>query len=132
MELKHNKHDIIVYILSFVLIVVLLIVSNVVTNKAKGDILYAIVTIEGRQKFKLDMDKDTSLVLNPDKYTSLLGEMIIEIKDKRVRVKKEESPLHYCSMQGWVDSVAKPIVCLPNSVIITIMGQSTPDSDWEM
>lgn len=132
MELKHNKYDIFIYALSFGLIVCLLIVSNVVTNKAKGDILYAIVTIEGKQKFKLDMNEDIELSLSPDKYPSLLGEMIIEIKDKKVRVKKEESPLHYCSMQGWVDSVAKPIVCLPNSVIVTVMGQALPDADWEM
>ena len=58
--------------------------------------------------------------------------MIIEINNNRVRVKKEESPLHYCSMQGWVDSVAKPIVCLPNAVIITIMGQEVPDNDLEI
>jgi len=132
MELKHNKHDIIVYIISFVLIVGLLIVSNVITNRARGKVLYAVVTIEGKQKFKLDMNEDTELILSPEKYSSLLGEMIIEIKDKRVRVKKEESPLHYCSMQGWVDSVAKPIVCLPNAVIITVMGQEVPDVDWEM
>ena len=132
MELKHNKYDIIVYVISFILIVGLLIVSNAVTNKAKGDVLYAIITIEGKQKYKLDMNEDIEIVLSPDKYPSLLGEMIIEIKDRKVRVKKEESPLHYCSMQGWVDSVARPIVCLPNAVIVTIMGQATPDNDWEM
>ena len=132
MELKHNKYDVFVYVLSFILIVGLLVVSNMITSKAKGNVLYAIVTIEGKQKFKLDMNEDIELVLSPEKYSSLLGEMIIEIKDKKVRVKKEESPLHYCSMQGWVDSVARPIVCLPNAVIITIMGQATPDNDWEM
>lgn len=132
MELRHNKHDIFVYIFSLVLIISLLIVSNAVTNKAKGNILYAVVTIDGKQKYKLDMNKDTELILNPDKYPTLLGEMIIQIKNKKVRVKKEESPLHYCSMQGWVDSVARPIVCLPNAVIVTVMGQETPDNDWEM
>ena len=132
MQLKHNKYDVFIYVLSFILIICLLVISNVVTNKAEGKVKYAIVTIEGKQKFKLNMNEDIELVLTKDKYPSLLGEMIIEIKDKRVRVKKEESPLHYCSMQGWVDSVAKPIVCLPNSVVVTIMGQEVPDSDWEM
>ena len=132
MELKHNKHDVFVYVLSFILIIGLLIVSNVVTNKANGKIKYAIVTIEGKQRYKLNMNEDVEIVLREDKYPSLLGEMIIEIKDKKVRVKKEESPLHYCSLQGWVDSVAKPIVCLPNSVVVTIMGQELPDNDWEM
>jgi hypothetical protein len=132
MELKHNKYDVIVYIVCFVIIVCLLVASNIITSKANGDVLYAVVTIEGKQKYKLDMNEDTELVLTPDKYPSLLGEMIIEIKDKKVRVKKEESPLHYCSVQGWVDSVAKPIVCLPNAVIVTVIGQAVPDADWEM
>lgn len=132
MELKHNKYDVIIYGISLILIIGLLIVSNIVTSKANGNIKYAIVTIEGKQKYKLDMSKDTELVLTKEKYSSLLGEMIIEIKDNKVRVKKEESPLHYCSMQGWVDSVAQPIVCLPNAVIVTIMGQSIPENDWEM
>lgn len=132
MGLKHNKYDMIIYGISLILIVGLLIVSNIVTSKANGNIKYAIVTIEGKQKYKLDMSNDTELVLTKEKYSSLLGEMIIEIKDNKVRVKKEESPLHYCSMQGWVDSVAQPIVCLPNAVIVTIMGQSIPENDWEM
>ena len=132
MELKHNKYDIFVYVLSLMLIVCLLVISNVLTSKAEGKIKYAIVTVEGKQKYKLNMSEDVEIVLTKDKYPSLLGEMIIEIKDGRVRVKKEESPLHYCSMQGWVDSVAKPIVCLPNSVVVTVMGQEIPDNDWEM
>ena len=132
MELKHNKYDIFIYVLSFMLIIGLLIVSNVVTSKAEGKVKYAIITIEGKQKYKLNMNEDKEIVLTKDKYPSLLGEMIIEIKDSKVRVKKEESPLHYCSMQGWVDSVARPIVCLPNAVVVTIMGQEVPDNDWEM
>jgi len=132
MELKHNKYDIFVYVVSLMLIVCLLVISNVLTSKAEGKIKYAIVTVEGKQKYKLNMSEDVEIVLTKDKYPSLLGEMIIEIKDGRVRVKKEESPLHYCSMQGWVDSVAKPIVCLPNSVVVTVMGQEIPDNDWEM
>ena len=47
-------------------------------------------------------------------------------------MKKEESPLHYCSIQGWVDSVARPIVCLPNAVIITVVGNDSLGNDWEM
>ena len=132
MELKHNRHDIIIYLISLILVSCILIISNIATNIAKGDALYAIVTIEGKQRFKLDMDEDMEIILKPEDYSSLLGEMTIEIKDKKVRVKKEESPYHYCSMQGWVDNVAKPIVCLPNAVIITIVGRQKIDNDLEM
>lgn len=132
MELKHNKHDILVYVFCFIFIVCLLVVSNSVTKRADGKVKYAIITIEGKQKFKLNMNEDKKILLEKDDYPSLLGDMIIEIKDGKVRVEKEESPLHYCSIQGWVDSVAKPIVCLPNAVVVTIMGQEVPDVDWEM
>lgn len=132
MDLKHNKIDILVYIISFILVMCLLVVSNVITSNNEGKVRYAIVTIDGKQKFKLDMSEDKEIVLKEDKYSSLLGEMIIEIKDNKVRVKKEESPLHYCSIQGWVDSVAKPIVCLPNGVIVTIVGQEVSDNDLEL
>ena len=132
MELKHNKMDILVYIISFVLVMCLLIVSNDIANNNEGKVKYAIITIEGKQHYKLDMSEDVEIVLEEDKYPSLLGEMIVEIKDNKVRVKKEESPLHYCSMQGWVDSVAKPIVCLPNGVIVTIIGQDVSDNDLEL
>ena len=132
MRIKHNKWDLLIYIVSLFLIVVLLTITNIVTNKAKGGVLYAIVTINGEQTFKLDMREDREIVLSPDKYSSLLGEMIIEVKNEKVRVKKEESPLHYCSIQGWVDSVARPIVCLPNAVIITVVGNDSLGNDWEM
>lgn len=132
MELKHNKHDIFAYIASFALICSMLVVSNILTNKAKGNVLYANITIDGKQKYKLNMDEDVEIVLKQDKYPTLLGDMVVEIKDKKVRVKKEESPLHYCSLQGWVGDVAKPIVCLPNGVVITITGQAVSDNDWEM
>ena len=132
MRIKHNRWDLLVYSISFCVIVVLLIVTNVVTNKAKGGVLYAVVTINGEQTFKLDMREDKEIVLSPNKYSSLLGEMVIEVKNEKVRVKKEESPLRYCSRQGWVDSVARPIVCLPNAVIITVVGNDSIGNDWEM
>ena len=132
MELKHNKSDILVYIISFVLIICFLVASNIVVNINEGKVKYAVITIRGEQKYKLNMSEDIEIVLTEDKYPSLLGEMIIEIKNNKIRVKKEESPLHYCSMQGWVDSVAKPIVCLPNAVIVTIVGQDLSDNDLEL
>ena len=132
MEIKHNKYDIVVYVLSFLLVISLLIVSNFITSKVEGKIKYVVVTVDGKQQYKVNLNEDKEIFLTKDKYSSLLADMIIEIKDNKVRVKKEESPLHYCSIQGWVDSVAKPIVCLPNSVIVTIVGQEVPINDAEM
>ena len=51
-----------------------------------------------------------------------LGEVEIEVKDGKVRVEKENSPYHYCSIQGYVSDPATPIICLPNEVVVQIEG----------
>ena len=53
------------------------------------------------------------------------GLVEIETENGKVRVVKENSPLHICSKQGWVDSTYTPIVCLPNSVVIKIISQTS-------
>ncbi len=57
------------------------------------------------------------------------GEVIIESKDGKIRVKKETSPNNICSKQGWSDSPAKPLICLPNKVVVEIVGKSKDDVD---
>ena len=44
------------------------------------------------------------------------------MKDGKVRVEKENSPYHYCSIQGYVSDPATPIICLPNEVVVQIEG----------
>ena len=132
MELKHNKWDVFVYLVSFLIVVCLFVVSGIVTSKINGDVRYAVVVIEGKQKFKLNMREDTTIFLSKEKYSNLLGDMVIEIQNEKVRVEREESPFHYCSLQGWVEDVGRPIVCLPNDVIVTIVGEGVPMNDVEV
>lgn len=54
------------------------------------------------------------------KVKGTLGDVEIEIKDKRVRVEKETSPYHLCTIQGWVKDANRPIVCLPNNIVVQI------------
>ena len=51
-----------------------------------------------------------------------LGEVLVEVNEGRVRVEKETSPYHYCSIQGYVSDPSTPIICLPNEVVVTIEG----------
>jgi hypothetical protein len=46
------------------------------------------------------------------------GNMIIEIKGKKVRVKDADCPNKLCVKQGWI--VSGSIICLPNKVVIMI------------
>lgn len=45
-----------------------------------------------------------------------LGVVVIEYKDKKIRIKDENSPYNICSKQGFSDT--NPIICLPNYVTI--------------
>jgi len=57
-----------------------------------------------------------------------LGDVFIEVASGRVRVEKETSPYHLCSIQGWVQYANIPIVCLPNHIVIIIEnGKVNPD-----
>ena len=71
-----------------------------------------------------------SLSLN-DVYTvkGTLGDVQVEVKDKRVRVEKENSPYHLCSIQGWVEDANRPIVCLPNNIVVQIETGDVRDDD---
>ena len=55
-----------------------------------------------------------SLSLN-DVYTvkGTLGDVQVEVKDKRVRVEKENSPYHLCSIQGWVEDANRRLCVCP-------------------
>ena len=89
----------------------------------------------GREKEVVVSYKDReilrkSLSLN-DVYTvkGTLGDVQVEVKDKRVRVEKENSPNQLCSIQGWVEDANRPIVCLPNNIVVQIEAGDVRDDD---
>lgn len=57
------------------------------------------------------------------------GVVMLEVQDGQVRVEKENSPYHYCSIQGWVDSSSEPIVCLPNDIVVLIESKEDSEVD---
>ena len=57
-----------------------------------------------------------------------MGEVQIEIKDDAVRVEKENSPYHLCSIQGWVSDTGRPIICLPNELVVQIEAKEATDN----
>ena len=77
----------------------------------------AIVQVKNEEVLRIDLHTDGQYEVQGS-----LGPVHIEVKEGAVRVSQENSPHHYCSMQGFVDHVNEPIVCLPNETVITIEG----------
>ena len=132
MELKKNKIDLVILSLSVVFVILIVVISNFITGSVSGAYKYVVVSIDGEDKYKYNLNENRTIELKQDNYHTLLGDMTIEIKDSKVRVSKEKSPKNYCSKQGWVSSVATPIVCLPNAVVVTIIGENDSDMDWQV
>lgn len=101
-----NKSDIklILIILIFSFLVYIVFNSN---NSSK-----AYVYFNNDKVLTIDLNKNGIYSV-----TGLNGEVQIEVKSKKLRVIKEESPLHLCSSEGFKNKGS--IVCLPNKIVIT-------------
>ena len=114
---KMNRHDVI--LLGIVALCAALIYAGLFIFRAQNSPKekVAVVRYQNREVMRIDLSKDGV-------YTTeaTLGTVTIEVKDGAVRVEKETSPYHYCSLRGWVKQTADPIVCLPNELVITIEG----------
>lgn len=58
-------------------------------------------------------------------YTIELEGNTIEIAEGKLRMLEADCPDGLCVREGWSDSEAKPIVCLPNRVTVILRGGGT-------
>lgn len=124
-KVKINKTPWDTYIFSglIVLASLLFVILNNVSNT--NEPLYVFVKVENKIIDRLELTKERQLkTYYKADYDVFLGDITIEIVDYKVKVEDETSPRKYCSIQGYVESVRWPIVCLPNSFIVVIAGES--------
>lgn len=77
-----------------------------------------IIEIDGKPAYVFPLYEDRTIPL----HTSG-GNMLVEIKEKKVRVTESDCPKKICVLQGWVSSGA--IVCLPFKVVIIVGSGSS-------
>ncbi len=76
-----------------------------------------IVEIGGKTAYAFALDTDRTFQV-PGPF----GITVVEIKDRKVRVKEAHCPNRLCEKQGWVARGA--IVCLPNRIVISVGGKA--------
>ena len=80
--------------------------------------LQAQVMQHGQVLYTLSLDEDQSLTVAAPNG----GSNTVTVKQGQVCVSHATCPDQVCVKQGWVDSAATPIVCLPNALVIHVQG----------
>lgn len=106
-----NKNDIQLIIVLITISFILLMFLNL--KKTDGEI------------FRVYYENDIVLeqYLNIDniyEVNGYNGVVKIEVKNQKIRVIEETSPLHICKNQGSISKANDTLVCLPNKIIIKI------------
>jgi len=84
---------------------------------------WCIVSVDGKDVYKLLLSNNKQV-----KIIGPLGESIVEIQDNGVRVKDSPCPLKVCMCQGRINKSGQTIVCVPNRIMIRIMGEKKVDA----
>lgn len=85
-----------------------------------------VVQVQGKEVLRVPLRSET----NGSRYYKVpvpRGVATVEIKDGRVRVlrmPKEVCPLGICADTGWIANPAQAIVCMPNTMVIKIVGDA--------
>ena len=115
MDLIMNKSDIKLIIILIIIISGIFIILNI--TKKEGTL--AEVYYEDKLILTIDLNIDKEYTVE-----GLLGEVLIEVKDKKIRVKEETSPNNICSKEGYISDSSKVLICLPNKIIIKIQTKT--------
>ncbi len=73
------------------------------------------IEVNGKSAYRLPLNTDTTISVK-----GVIGDTVVEIKNRKVRIKESPCPNKICIHNGWVDRGA--IVCLPNKVMVFIGG----------
>ena len=83
---------------------------------------YAEITREGKLLKTVDLRIDQTFTIEAEEG----GYNVITVKDGKIGVTEATCPDHYCMHRGMCSSGAQ-IVCLPNKLVITFVGEPEID-----
>ncbi len=80
-----------------------------------GEGAYAVVTVDGRETGRYPLSESGRFELNG-------GSNILVIEDGAARVTEANCPDKLCVRQGAISRSGETIVCLPNRLVVTVVG----------
>ena len=116
---KVKKYRLDVIVIAAILILSLSVLLIVTLTRKDGAIVR--IEVDG------ETVKEYPLAFNLD-YTVKDGANVIRIKDGQAYMIHSDCPDHTCERTGKIRYVGQTIVCLPNKVTVTIIGEQSDDS----
>jgi len=98
-----------------VVLILVLFSAILLIPKKKGENVE--IYVDGRPKFVYPLNIERIIMVK-----GKLGESIVKIKRGRVRMEESACPLKLCVKQGYISKQGEEIICVPNRVVIRIIG----------
>ena len=101
--------------LLFLFLIILSVTGIFLSRDALSQESEVVIEIDGKPAYTLPLREDRLLSVGGS-----YGDTLIEIKEKKVRVREAHCPNQICVKEGWISKGV--IVCLPNKLIIIVGG----------
>ncbi len=118
-----RKGDLILYI--FIIVITLIpfifpVFNHSIFNSKKADPEFVEINYKGNVN-RYDINEDRVIELKN-------GAIIIEIKDKKVRIRQSDCHDKLCVKKGWISKIGEFIICMPNKLEVKLTGEEIYDS----
>lgn len=108
-----------------ILIITIVIIASTMLFWPKEKGTKAIVTYKGTEILKIDLKEHQT---KDYEVNGTNGSVKIHVQEGKIKVNEENSPRHLCSKQGYIEKAGESIVCLPNEIVIEIIGEQKIDT----
>ncbi len=123
---SHNPYKLTVFDVVLIAFILLFSVGVILHTKLglnwQSSKSEAFIYHEGELFRHIDLDRDQELFL-------LNGKMLIEIKERRIRIRKSDCPRQVCVNTGWIRYPGETVVCVPYRVLIEVESVGSPIVD---
>ncbi|MBN1289354.1 MAG: NusG domain II-containing protein [Actinobacteria bacterium] len=103
-----------------IIIAILFSIPLVTKGADAGKPAFAVVEVNGRESLRVALGED-----GRDRTFDVegsAGTSTIEVKNGRVRMLESDCPDKLCIGMGWAEKTGDSIVCIPNRVVIELVG----------
>ena len=81
-----------------------------------------VIRVDGKEVIRAPLAEDQRFFVDGP-----LGKTEIEVRDRRVRVINPPCKRKICAQTGWIDKPYQTIICVPNRVVIELLGGAGKD-----